>query len=198
MGRAAVHLHPLGGGVICAAVGATRPMPSRAGQRCLSRAILAKCDELACPLAEITGGEPLLQEACRDLAARLLEQGRTVLCETSGTVPIGVLPDGVIRIMDLKCPSSGVCDKNDWANIAALNRRDEVKFVIADRADYEWSRALIRKHALPERCGQVLLAPVFGEIEPRALTEWMLEDGLDARLQLQLHKYIWPPDERGV
>ena len=160
--------------------------------------ILGKCEELGCSLVEITGGEPLVQENCPTLAACLLEQGMTVLCETGGSLPITVLPDKVIRIMDLKCPGSGECDKNDWSNIDALTPRDEVKFVIADRADYEWSRDVVEEYDLPARCNQVLFAPVFGAIGPRQLVKWILEDGLEVRFQLQLHKLIFPPDQRGV
>ncbi len=148
-------------------------------------------------LVEITGGEPLLQRGCATLAKRLLESGRKVLVETSGAFPIDVLPSGTIRIMDLKCPSSGESDKNDWSNIDRLNEHDEVKFVIGDRADYEWTRDVMRRYDLPKRCS-VLLSTVFGKIEPAAVTRWMLEDNLDARFQLQMHKYIWDPKLRGV
>ena len=161
-------------------------------------AILKRCAVLGGSLVEITGGEPLLQGECPALAGCLLEAGKTVLCETNGTMPIDLLPDGVIRIMDLKCPGSGQCDKNDFANISRLSPRDEVKFVIADRADYEWSREVIRRDDLPKRCHAVLLSPVVGTMEPRPLVEWILEDRLDVRLQLQLHKYVWSPDARGV
>lgn len=160
--------------------------------------IVAKCEELACPLVEITGGEPLQQKHCGALAACLLEQGFTVLCETSGALPIDSLPDDVIKIMDLKCPGSGECERNDWSNIARLAPRDEVKFVIADRRDYEWSRETVRKHDLPSRCNAVLFSPVFGSIDPKDLVEWILEDKLDVRFQLQLHKFVWPPNQKGV
>lgn len=162
------------------------------------RAVLERCAELACPLVEITGGEPLEQAACPTLAQVLLDAGYTVLCETSGTRPINVLPDGVHVIMDLKCPGSGVCGKNDWSNLDALSQRDEVKFVLRDRRDYDWSLSAVRDYDLTARCRAVLLAPVFGELDPRDLAAWMIADGLEARLQLQLHKYIWPPDQEGV
>jgi 7-carboxy-7-deazaguanine synthase len=131
------------------------------------------------------------------LAKKLLEAGLKVLVETSGAFPISALPAGTIRIMDLKCPSSGESDKNDWSNIESLNAHDEVKFVIGDRADYEWTREVIQRHDLPKRC-TVLLSTVFGKIEPITVTEWMLEDRLEARFQLQMHKYIWDPKKRGV
>lgn len=148
-------------------------------------------------LVEITGGEPLLQKGCVTLAARLQEKGKIVLVETSGAQPINVLPAGVIRIMDLKCPSTGECDKNDWDNIAHLNAKDEVKFVIGDRADYDWARQIMERHQLPQRC-LVLISTVFGAIEPRIVADWMLQDRLEARFQLQMHKYIWDPVARGV
>ena len=160
--------------------------------------ILAKCSEMDCSLVEITGGEPLVQPECIGLAAALLDAGYTVLVETSGTLPIGELPAGTIKIMDLKCPGSGECDKNDWSNIDALSAQDEVKFVIADRGDYEWSRQIVRTYALPGRCKAVLFSPVFGALEPVQLVQWILEDGLDVRFQLQLHKLIWPPEQKGV
>lgn len=160
--------------------------------------VVRRVEELDCPLVEITGGEPLLHKACPTLAQRLLDLGLTVLCETSGSLPIDRLPEGVIRIMDLKCPGSGECERNDWSNIDRLGPRDEVKFVIADRADYEWSRDMISRYNLSSRCNEVLFSPVFGSIEPRALVEWVLEDKLDVRFQLQLHKLVWPPDQKGV
>jgi 7-carboxy-7-deazaguanine synthase len=149
------------------------------------------------PLVEITGGEPLLQRSCATLAKRLLDTGHKVLVETSGAFPINVLPPGTIRIMDLKCPSSGECDKNDWNNIDYLNEHDEVKFVIGDRADYAWTRDVMQRHNLPKRC-TVLISTVFGKIDPITVTEWMLADNLEARFQLQMHKYIWDPKKRGV
>ncbi len=160
--------------------------------------ILEECNRLACPLVEITGGEPLLQKGCPVLAEALLAQGYTVLCETSGSLPIAALPRDVIKIMDLKCPGSGECDKNDWSNLEALGPRDEVKFVLADREDYEWSREVLLEHHLAARCNAVLFSPVFGAIDPRDIVEWILEDGLDVRFQLQVHKFIWPPDQKGV
>ena len=168
------------------------------GSRMSMTDIVAACDALDCPLVEITGGEPLAQKQCGALAERLLDRGYTVLCETSGALPIDRLPDAVIKIMDLKCPGSGECDRNDWDNIAKLAPRDEVKCVIADRRDYEWSRDAVRRYDLTSRCAAVLFSPVFGSVEPKALVEWILEDKLDVRFQLQLHKFVWPPDQKGV
>lgn len=150
------------------------------------------------PLVELTGGEPLLHKGCPPLAAVLLERGFTVLCETSGSLPIALLPADVIKIVDFKCPGSGECDKNHWSNVDALSPRDEVKFVIADRADYEWSREVVRRYGLPGRCAAVLFSSVFAAASPKDIVEWILEDSLEVRFQLQMHKYIWPPNEKGV
>jgi 7-carboxy-7-deazaguanine synthase len=160
--------------------------------------ILQRVDELGCKLVMLTGGEPLLQDATPVLAQRLIERGCTVLVETSGALPIDVLPDAAIRIMDLKCPDSGMCERNDFENLSKLKRADEVKFVLASRRDYEWAREQIRKFELHQRVVAVLLSAVFGKLEPAQVAEWMLADSLPARLQLQLHKIIWEPGRRGV
>lgn len=159
--------------------------------------IATRVHEFGCPLVEITGGEPLLQPACGALARKLLDAGYTVLCETSGSLPIDRLPEGVVRIMDLKCPSSGEVERNDWSNIAKLTPRDEVKFVIGNREDFDWSADVIRKYDLASRC-QVLISPEFGAMEPRQLAEWILAEAVPARLQLQMHKFIWEPTTIGV
>lgn len=151
-----------------------------------------------CPLVEITGGEPLLQKNVLSLMAALCDADRTVLIETSGAHDISEIDPRVHRIMDLKTPSSGEVARNLYANIALLNHRDEVKFVIGSRDDYEWSREQIERHQLANRVKAVLLSPVFGSIEPREIVEWMLEDRLSARFQLQIHKFIWEPRARGV
>ena len=167
------------------------------GERRSVNEVLKQVSEYGIPLVEITGGEPLLQKGCATLAKGLLDAGKRVLVETSGAFPIDVLPDGAIRIMDLKCPSSGECDKNDWGNIERLKPYDEVKFVIGDREDYEWARNVMQKYQLSKRCA-VLISTVFGKIDPVTVTEWMLADNLEARFQLQMHKYIWDPLQRGV
>ncbi len=167
------------------------------GDRRTVEEVVAQTRSFGITLVEITGGEPLLQRGCATLAAKLLESGHTVLVETSGAFPIDVLPAGAVRIMDLKCPSSGECEKNDWSNIDRLTNRDEVKFVIGDRGDYEWTKDVMRRYDLSNRC-TVLLSTVFGKIQPVTVTEWMLADRLKARFQLQMHKYIWDPRKRGV
>jgi 7-carboxy-7-deazaguanine synthase len=171
--------------------------------------ILERLRAFDCPTVEVTGGEPLLQPDVYPLMERLLGEFETVLLETSGAVSIAKVDPRVVRVVDFKCPSSGEAARNDWSNIDLLTRRDEVKFVVATRADYEWARELIRKHDLPSRCA-VLLAPVTppadggplkpaqGALEPNELAAWLLEDRLDVRLGLQLHKIIWPARTRGV
>jgi 7-carboxy-7-deazaguanine synthase len=151
-----------------------------------------------CPLVEITGGEPLLQEDVYELMTRLEEAGRTVMLETGGHRSIARVPGSVFKVVDIKCPGSGEADRNDWANLERLSAHDEVKFVIGDRIDYEFARDVIDRHRLAGRAAAVLMSPVHGVLEPRTLSEWILADRLPVRLQVQLHKYIWPPDTRGV
>jgi 7-carboxy-7-deazaguanine synthase len=160
--------------------------------------VLAEVEGHGCPLVEITGGEPLLQEDVYELMDRLMAQGRTVMLETGGHRPIDRVPAAVVKIVDVKCPGSGESAKNDWTNLARLAPHDEVKFVIADRADYEFARSVIARHDLETRCAAILMSPVHDRMNARTLSEWMLEDRLPARLQLQLHKFVWSPGTRGV
>ena len=153
---------------------------------------------LDCPLVEITGGEPLLQPNVLPLMEDLCDRGCTLLIETSGAHDIGRIDPRVHRIMDLKTPSSGECERNLYQNIPLLTDRDEVKFVIGSEADYEWAREKIREYGLNERCRAVLLSPVFGKVEAASIVDWMIRDKLDARFQLQMHKFIWAPTERSV
>jgi 7-carboxy-7-deazaguanine synthase len=151
-----------------------------------------------CPLVEITGGEPLLQKSVLPLMTMLADADRTVLLETSGAHDISAVDPRVHRIMDLKTPGSGEVTRNLFSNIEQLTPRDEVKFVIGSREDYEWSRARLREHRLADRCRAVLFSPIFGRIEPREIVEWILADKLPVRFQLQMHKFIWTPAQRGV
>jgi len=151
-----------------------------------------------CPVVEITGGEPLLQKDVYPLMQRLLDEGLTVMLETGGHVNIGQVPSGVVRVMDVKCPGSGESHRNDWSNLERLTRTDEAKFVIKDRADYEFARDVVAKHGLVGRVRAVLFSPVHGVLDPKELARWILEDRLEVRLQLQAHKYIWDPATRGV
>jgi 7-carboxy-7-deazaguanine synthase len=146
---------------------------------------------------EITGGEPLLQPGVHPLMTALCDLGHMVLLETSGSLDIAPVDPRVIRVVDVKCPASGEAERNRWENLELLTSRDEVKFVLADRADYEWARSVIRDHRLDERA-TVLLSTVFGVLEPADVVRWMLEDKLPARFQLQMHKVIWDPHARGV
>lgn len=170
----------------------------RGGEPLSINAIVEQCRELGVPLVEITGGEPLVQKECPALARALLDAGFTVLVETSGSLPITSLPAECIKIMDLKCPDSGVCEANDWSNIEALSAKDEIKFVLASRRDYEWARDITRKHNLPERVNAVLFSAAFGLVEPKDVVAWILEDSLNVRFQIQMHKVIWDPSEKSV
>jgi len=151
-----------------------------------------------CSLVEITGGEPLLQEDVYPLMDELLARGKTVLLETGGHRSTARVPDPVVTILDIKCPASGEADRMDWGNLGRLRSRDEVKFVINDRADYEYARDAITRHALAGRAAAIHMSPVHGILDPQTLSEWVLADALPVRVQLQLHKYIWPADMRGV
>ena len=160
--------------------------------------VLAEVDRYGCPLVEVTGGEPLLQPDVFPLMSRLLDSGKTVLLETGGHRSLESVPSGVRRIMDVKCPGSNEADRMDWSNLSRLTPSDEVKFVIKDRHDYEYARDIVLRESLPGRVAAVLFSPVHGVLASRALAEWILADRLLVRLQLQAHKYIWPPETRGV
>ncbi len=160
--------------------------------------IVERVSGYGCDLVEITGGEPLLQKGIHALFASLLEQGRAVMVETSGERDLGLVDPRVVKIMDLKCPGSGESGHNRWSNLEWLTTRDEVKFVIADRIDYEWAREVTRTQNLAARVNAVLMSPVFGALEPASLAAWILEDRLPVRMQLQMHKHIWSPTARGV
>lgn len=168
------------------------------GDKRLLDEILAEVLAIDCPLVEVTGGEPLLQPNVLPLMAALCDAGRTVLLETSGAHDISAVDPRVHRIMDLKSPDSGMCGRNLYGNIEHLTARDEVKFVLGSRADYAWAREQVRRHDLATRCGCVLFSPVFGKVEPREIVSWILEDRLSVRFQLQMHKFIWDPRQKGV
>jgi len=160
---------------------------------------LEKVRGYGCKLVEITGGEPLVQKReCVELARRLCDEGYTVLIETGGSLDASVLDPRVIKILDVKCPGSGESHRNYWANLEALNPRDEIKFVIKDRADFDYALDVIEKYKLDRRDPQVLFSPVWGEVELKDLAAWILESGVNGRMQLQLHKYIWGAEARGV
>ena len=160
--------------------------------------VIGEVDRYGCSLVEVTGGEPLLQEEVYPLMQRLLDSGKTVLLETGGHRSTERVPAEVVTILDVKCPGSGEVAKNDWTNLKRLRPKDEVKFVVKDRADYEFARDVIDRHELVGRTSAIHLSPVHGVLDPKTLSEWVLADKLPVRVQLQLHKYIWSPDTRGV
>jgi 7-carboxy-7-deazaguanine synthase len=160
--------------------------------------VLQRVDGYGCDVVEITGGEPLLQKEVYPLMQRLLEQGRTVMLETGGHLSADSVPEGVIRVIDVKCPGSGESEKNHWANLDRLRPTDEVKFVIRDRIDYEYACEVVLTRTLASRCTAVLFSPVHGVLDPKQLAAWVLEDRLPVRVQLQVHKYIWDATTRGV
>jgi 7-carboxy-7-deazaguanine synthase len=187
------------------------------GKKMSVEEVLGRVDELAgrseklhgsqsaVPLVELTGGEPLLQEEVYPLAEKMVAAGYTVMVETSGERYIGELPREVIKIVDVKCPDSGEADTFEMRNLEALGEQDEVKFVLSTRRDYEFAREFTLQHGLAQRVRQVLFSPVFEDpggkwqgLEPRAVVEWMLADGLRVRLGLQLHKFVWDPATKGV
>ena len=158
--------------------------------------IVERVRRLRCNLVEVTGGEPLIQAETPSLIGGLLDAGHTVLLETNGSIDIGVVDPRCIRIMDIKCPSSGMAGQNDLRNLKKLGVQDELKFVIGSREDYEFARDLLS--TLPAARSKINFSPVFGSLDPRSLAEWILEDHLPVRLNLQLHKIIWGPEARSV
>ena len=173
------------------------PHAFKHGERFKMQDVLNRVLAEKCPLVEITGGEPLLQEAVLPLMVQLCDAGKTVLIETSGAHDVGVIDPRVHIIMDLKCPDSGECERNLWSNLAKLKPSDEIKFVIASRADWDWTASIIQEHHLAERfiC---LVSAGFDTVPLRDLADWVLASGLNIRMQLQMHKYIWDPKARGV
>jgi len=173
------------------------------GEKMTLDAIIDRVREIDTPVVEITGGEPLVHPNAFVLAERLLDAGFTVLVETSGAIDVGPLDPRAHRIMDLKCPGSGESSRNLWSNLEHLTEHDEIKFVITDRADYEWARDVIRQHGLDERVRAgtlraLLFSPVWDAVEWRDLAQWILDDRLPARFQLQLHKLVWGANVPGV
>jgi 7-carboxy-7-deazaguanine synthase len=160
--------------------------------------IISEVKRYQCKLVEITGGEPLVQmDECLELMKILCDEGFEVMIETGGSLPIKDIDKRVMIIMDLKCPSSGMLKKNLYENINYLKQTDEVKFVIGDREDYEWSKEQLTKYSLTEKCN-VLFSVVFDKLDPVTLVNWIVEDNLNVRFQLQMHKYIWHPQTKGV
>jgi 7-carboxy-7-deazaguanine synthase len=162
-------------------------------------AVLEQVRGYNCQLVEITGGEPLVQKReCCELVTQLCDEGYTVLIETGGSLDASVLDNRAIKILDVKCPGSGEAERNCWANLETLNPQDEIKFVIQDRADFDYALAVMEKYKLDQRAPLVLLSPVWGAVEWQALAAWILQAGVRARMQLQMHKLIWGADAIGV
>lgn len=160
-------------------------------------AIITAIKQWDCNLVEITGGEPLFQDECNDLMKEMMNQGYEVLLETGGSLSITNVPKKVKKIVDYKCPTSGMEKKNLWSIVNDLESHDEIKFVIGDRTDFEWAKEKIYQYDLDNIC-TLLMSPIFGEIEPHIIVDWILQDNLPVRIQIQMHKLIWEPKARGV
>lgn len=192
-----VRLH--GCGLRCSWCDTPYALDHRSGGRMMeTEDALTRIASWRCDFVELTGGEPLEQQACLPFMTELCDQGFTVAVETGGHVSIAEVDPRVIVIMDVKCPASGMSKKNRHENLDYLKPTDEVKFVITDREDFEWACAFVERERLASRCGEILFAPVFGTLAPDALAAWILERRPPVRMQLQMHKFIWHPDTRGV
>jgi 7-carboxy-7-deazaguanine synthase len=174
------------------------PYAFHEGRKMSLAEVLAEVERYGCPNVELTGGEPLLQKDAFALMERLLEAGHTVLVETGGHLSLERVPRAVIKVMDVKCPGSGEAARMCWDNLTRLAPHDEVKFVLRDRADYDYAVDVVGRYDLGSTVAAVLFSPVHGVLDPRTLSEWVLADRLPVRVQLQVHKYIWDPQTRGV
>jgi 7-carboxy-7-deazaguanine synthase len=174
------------------------PQAFHGGTRMAREDVLARALATGTALVELTGGEPLLQPGVLPLMRELCDAGRTVLIETSGEADVSAVDPRVHKIMDLKAPGSGESHRNRWSNLEHITARDELKFVLAGRADYEWMRDTIRARDLHARTPNLLASTVFGALRPRDLVDWVMADKLPVRVQLQMHKYIWSPETQGV
>ena len=159
--------------------------------------IMAEIKQWNCNLVEVTGGEPLFQDECIDLLNELTNQNYEVLLETGGSLSISDVPIEIVKIVDFKCPSSGMEKKNLWSIVNDLQPHDEVKFVIGDREDFDWAKEMLNKYSLNEKCS-ILFSPTFGKIDPSLIVEWILEGDIPVRMQLQMHKLIWESERKGV
>ncbi len=168
------------------------------GKKMTPEEVQRRVRELGGKLVELTGGEPLLQKEVEPLAKLMIEEGYQVLIETSGERFVGNLPREVVKILDVKCPGSGEGGKFCFDNLAVLERKDEIKFVIVDECDYRFALDFIAQHRLGDLVNEIIFSPVFGQLHPRKLAEWILRDSLRVRMGMQIHKFIWEPDARGV
>lgn len=174
------------------------PYAFTGGRKMTIDEVVTAVEALGCGLVELTGGEPLLQAEAPALMSALLARGHTVLLETGGHISIGNVPEDVVAIVDVKCPGSGESHRMHWPNLDDLSGHDEVKFVLADRADFDYACDVVCRHDLASRVAAVLFSPVHGVLAPDELARWILDANIPARLQLQTHKYIWDPETRGV
>lgn len=168
----------------------------RGGTRMTIEEVVREVEKIGALMVEVTGGEPLLQPGVYPLMETLLQRGFKVLLETSGAIDVRLVPPAVHKIVDLKTPSSGECDRNDLRNLDSMNANDELKFVLGSREDYEWARNLVRERRLGQKPFGILYSTVYGKLSPTDLAEWIIEDRLPGRMQLQLHKYLWDPNAR--
>jgi len=168
------------------------------GQNMSPDDVMGRVRQLGGKLVEFTGGEPLMQKEVEPLAARMVDEGFQLLIETSGERFVGNLPRAVVKILDVKCPGSGESDKFCMDNLDALDRKDEIKFVVVDENDYHYALDFITRYRLHDRVDEIILSPVFGRLHPRQLAEWILRDGIEVRMGMQIHKFIWDPDTKGV
>ena len=159
--------------------------------------ILSEIKKYPTDLVMVTGGEPLIQDYCINLMEKLIAENYSVMLETSGSMKLNKVPKKVIKIVDFKCPSSDMMEKNDWQILSDIQKQDEIKFVIGNKEDYDWSKEMITKHKLNELC-PILFSPVYNVMSIQDLSEWILKDGIKVRLQSQLHKHIWGPETKGV
>ena len=159
--------------------------------------IMSEIKRWDCNLVEVTGGEPLFQDECIDLLNELVNSNYEVMLETGGSLSISDVPKKVVKIVDFKCPSSGMVKKNLWSIVDDLQAHDEVKFVIGNREDFDWAKDRITEYSMDKIC-TLLFSPTFGEINPQQIVEWILAENLPVRMQLQMHKMIWSPEEKGV
>ncbi|MBZ0258636.1 7-carboxy-7-deazaguanine synthase QueE [bacterium] len=196
-GRPCTFARTAGCSLRCAYCDTEYALSFKSGEDQTLESVIAQIQQLGADLVEITGGEPLEEPSTPELCQRLIDLGATVLVETSGAFAIDALPAQAIKIMDIKTPSSRMVRRNLWDNLKMLSERDELKFVIANREDYDWSVNVCREHGLFGKQA-IHFSPSFGVLEPIKLAQWILDDRIDARLQLQLHKYVWAPDAKGV
>jgi 7-carboxy-7-deazaguanine synthase len=174
------------------------PYAFHEGKKMALDAVLDEVERYGCDVVEVTGGEPLLQPDVYPLMQALLDRGKTVLIETGGHRSVAEVPKGVVKVMDVKCPGSGEAERMDWDNFDRLAPTDEVKFVIRDREDYDYAKDVVSRYQLSGKVAAIHFSPVHGVLDPKTLSEWVLADRVPVRVQLQVHKYIWSPDTRGV